>query len=180
MASIEPSSRYMSSVRWMHWTIFALVLLAYACINLFEQFPKGSASRINVLGAHYTAGLAVLLLLLPRLLLRLRNGRPPIAPPPSRWTELLGKITHVALYLFLLIQPILGIITLQIGGKPVTLFGVTLLPSFVGLPDRALSHQFEDIHSTIGTIFYYVIGLHILAAFWHHFGRRDNTLKRML
>ncbi|WP_426687460.1 cytochrome b [Rhodanobacter ginsengiterrae] len=180
MASFEPSSRYAASSRWMHWTIFALVLLAYVCINLFEQFAKGSSIRANVLAAHYTAGLAVLLLVLPRLLLRLRNGRPPIAPAPPRWIELLGNITHVALYLFLLIQPILGIITLQIGGKPVTLFGVTLLPSFVSLPDRVLSHQFEDIHGTIGTIFYYVIGLHILAAFWHHFGRRDNTLKRML
>ncbi len=180
MAPIKPSSRYVASIRWMHWVIFALVLLAYICINLFEQFPKGSATRGNVLAAHYTAGLAVLLLVLPRLLLRLRNGRPSILPTPPRWTELLGNVTHVALYLFLLIQPILGIITLQIGGKPVTLFGVTLLPAFVSPPNKVLSHQFEDIHSTLGTIFYYVIGLHILAAFWHHFARRDNTLKRML
>ena len=180
MALSESPSRYAASVRRMHWAIFALVLLAYVCINLFEQFPKGSATRGNVLAAHFTAGMAVLLLVLPRLLLRLRNGRPSVVPPPPRWTELLGKVTHVALYLFLLIQPILGIITLQIGGKPVVLFGVTLLPSFVDLPNRALSHQWEDIHGTLGTIFYYVIGLHILAALWHHFGRRDNTLKRML
>ena len=180
MASVEPPSHYAASVRRMHWMIFALVLLAYLFINLFELFPRGSATRANILAAHYTAGLAVLLLILPRLLLRLRNGRPPITPPSPRWSELLGNITHVALYLFLLIQPILGIITLQIGGKPVTLFGVTLLPSFVSLPDRALSHQLEDIHGTIGTIFYYVIGLHIVAALWHHFGRHDDTLKRML
>ncbi len=180
MASVERQSRYVASVRCMHWTIFALVLLAYVCINLFEQFPKGGTTRANVLAAHFTAGLAVLLLVLPRLLLRLRNGRPPIAPPPPRWTDLLGNVTHVALYLFLLIQPVLGIITLQIGGKAVKLFGVSLLPSFVNLPNRVLSHQFEDIHSTLGTIFYYVIGLHILAASWHHFGRRDNTLKRMI
>lgn len=176
----EKPQRYAASVRWMHWTVFALVLLAYVCINLFEQFPRGSATRANVLAAHFTAGLAVLLLVLPRLLLRLRNGRPPIVPPPPRWTELLGNLTHVALYLFLLIQPILGIITLQVAGKPVTLFGWTVLPSFVDLPDRALSHQLEDIHGSIGTIFYYVIGLHILAAFWHHFGRRDSTMRRML
>ncbi len=180
MAPIEPSSRYAASVRWMHWAIFALVLLAYVFINLFELFPKGSATRANVLASHFTAGLAVLLLVLPRLLLRLRNGRPPITPPPPRWTELLGNVTHVALYLFLLVQPILGIITLQVGGKAVTLFGVTLLPSFVGVANRVLSHQLEDIHGTIGTVFYYVIGLHILAALWHHVGRRDDTLKRML
>jgi cytochrome b561 len=89
-------------------------------------------------------------------------------------------VTHLALYLFLLIQPILGIITLQVGAKPVTLFGITLLPAFVAAPNRVLSHQLEHIHGTLGTVFYYVIGLHIAAALWHHFVRRDNTLQRML
>jgi len=61
----------------------------------------------------------------------------------------------------------------------VTLFGVTLLPALFGPGNRALGHQLEDIHGTIGTIFYYVIGLHILAGLWHHFVRRDDTLQRM-
>jgi cytochrome b561 len=43
-----------------------------------------------------------------------------------------------------------------------------------------LGQQFEDIHGWVGTIFYYVIGLHILGALWHHFGRRDDTLRRMV
>ncbi len=180
MSMHDLKSPYAASSRWMHWIIFALILLAYLFINVFDLFPKGSATRLNVLGGHFLAGLAVLLLVLPRLLLRLRNGRPPISPPPPRWSEWVGNITHVALYAFLLIQPILGVLTLQIGGKAVTVFGVTLLPSFVSQPDRALGHQLEDIHRTLGTIFYYVIALHILAALWHHFGRRDNTLKRML
>ena len=67
----------------------------------------------------------------------------------------------------------------QIGGKPITLFGANLLPAFVSLTSRVWSHQFEHIHST-GTIVYYVIGPHILATLWHHFGRRDNTFKRRL
>jgi cytochrome b561 len=179
MSSTDLKLRYAASSRWMHWLMFTFVLLAYLCINLFELFAKGSTTRANVLASHFVAGLAVLLLLLPRLWLRLRNGQPPISPPPPRWSELPGKLTHLALYAFLLIQPILGVITLQIEGKPVALFGVTLLPSFVGLPDRALAHQLEDIHGTIGTIFYYVIALHILAALWHHYHRRDDTLKRM-
>jgi hypothetical protein len=45
MASIEPPSHYSASVRRMHWTIFVLVLLAYIFINLFELFPRGSATR---------------------------------------------------------------------------------------------------------------------------------------
>lgn len=180
MSPNDLKSRYAASNRWMHWIMFTLVLLAYLFINVFEIFPKGSATRANVLGAHFLAGLAVLLLVWPRLLLRLRNGQPPVTPEPAPWSDWVGKVTHAALYAFLIIQPILGVLTLQIFGKSVTLFGVTLLPSFVSQPDRALGHQLEDIHGTIGEIFYYVIALHILAALWHHYGRRDNTLKRML
>lgn len=179
MPSIDSPSRYTRPARWLHWSMFALVALAYLCINLFELFPKGSAARTNVLATHFLAGLAVLLLVLPRLWVRAQHPPPPIVPPVDRWIGILGKLTHAALYLFLLVQPILGVITLQVGGKPVRLFGTTLLPSFADQPDRALSHQLEHLHGTIGTVFYYVIGLHILAALWHHFGRRDNTLRRM-
>jgi cytochrome b561 len=180
MVCIAPHTRYVTPARWLHWTIFALVALAYVFINLFELFPRGSATRNNVLASHYTMGLAVLLLVLPRLLVRVRNGRPPISPAPPRWSEWLGNLTHLALYLFLLIQPLLGIITLQVGAKPVSLFGVTLLPALVDTPNRWLSHQLERIHMTLGTVFYYVIGLHIAAALWHHLVRRDDTLRRML
>ncbi|WP_458072128.1 cytochrome b [Rhodanobacter sp. BL-MT-08] len=180
MAVIESRSRYTAAARYLHWTVFALVLLAYVFINVCDFFPKGSVLRTNIKAAHFTAGIAVLLLMLPRVMVRLRRGAPPIAPALPHAIDVFGKLTHLALYAFLVVQPILGIVTLQVGGKTVTLFGVTLLPSFVGTPNSALSHQLEDIHGTIGTIFYYVIGLHIAAALWHHFGRRDNTLKRIL
>lgn len=179
MSPINPPSRYAASLRWLHWTVFALVLLAYVFINLFDLFPKGSAPRMNMLAAHYLAGIAVLLLVLPRLAVRLSHVDPPILPAPDVWIQRLGKLTHVALYAFLIAQPIMGIVTLQIAGKPVTLFGVTFLPALFGPGDRALAHRWEDIHGTVGTVFYYVIGLHIAAALWHHLGRRDNTLRRM-
>lgn len=181
MPSTSPDTptRYTRPARWLHWSVFTLVLLAYVFINTFELFPRASAARTNVLAAHFMAGLAVLLLVLPRLWVRLRHAPPPIVPPLARGMAILSKLTHAALYLFLLVQPILGIITLQVGGKPVQLFGMTVLPSFASQPDRALSHQLEHLHGTIGTVFYYVIALHILAALWHHFGRRDNTLRRM-
>ena len=172
--------RYAVASRWLHWGMFALVAFAYLCINLFEQFPHGSSTRATILASHYIAGIAVLLLVLPRLWLRTRHAKPEITPPLARWAELLARLTHIALYAFLLVQPLLGVITLQVGGKPVALFGVTLLPALTTHPDRALSHQLEDIHGTIGTIFYWVIGLHILAALWHHFARHDDTLKRMV
>lgn len=180
MAAMDSPARYAAPMRWMHWGIFALVLVAYVLINIFELFPRGSDAQANILASHYLVGVAVLLLMLPRFWLRSRNPIPTILPPLDRWTSALAKATHFALYVFLLVQPVLGVMTLQVGGKPVSLFGLTLIPAFVSTPDRDLSHLLENIHGTIGTIFYWVIGLHILAALWHHFIRRDNTLRRMI
>ncbi len=180
MATTELPTRYSASMRFIHWCTFALVLAAYVFINISELFPRGSQLRSNILASHYLAGLAVLLLALPRTWLRTHRPIPGIVPPLGRWLDLLSKMTHVALYLFLLVQPVLGAITLQVGGKPVSLLGFTILPAFVTSPNRDLSHELENIHGTIGTIFYWIIGLHILAALWHHFIRRDDTLKRMI
>ncbi|WP_343212439.1 cytochrome b/b6 domain-containing protein [Arenimonas sp.] len=46
-------------------------------------------------------------------------------------------------------------------------------------PDAALAARLEDLHELLGTAFYYVVGLHVAAALYHHFVRRDDTLRRM-
>ena len=178
MPVTQPRVRYALSLRWMHWVIFALVLVAYICINAVDFFPKGSAWRNNVWAAHFTAGLAVLLLILPRLILRLRHGKPPISPPLPQAMRYFGNVTHVLLYAFLFAQPLLGLLTTQLGGHGVSWFGVTVVPVFLPL-NKHLGHELGDLHVTIGTVFYYVIGLHILAALYHYFWRKDNTLQRM-
>ncbi|WP_238486847.1 cytochrome b [Cupriavidus pauculus] len=37
----------------------------------------------------------------------------------------------------------------------------------------------KDLHESIGTAFYTVIGLHAMAALFHHYMLGDNTLRRM-
>ncbi|QCP51854.1 hypothetical protein FAZ95_18345 [Trinickia violacea] len=38
----------------------------------------------------------------------------------------------------------------------------------------------KDAHELIGNLFYWVIGLHALAAIGHHVVFKDNTLRRMI
>jgi cytochrome b561 len=177
--SAAATSRYSRAARWFHWSAFALVALAYLLINLRELYPKGSDGRTLSLQGHFLAGLAVLLLVLPRLLHRARNAPPPIVPPLASWEATLSRVTHVLLYAFLLVQPALGLLTVFAAGRGITIpfTGLEIPSPMTG--DRTFSHQLEDIHGWIGTMFYYVIGLHIVAAAWHHFVRRDNALRRM-
>lgn len=174
-----PVARYSRRARWFHWLAFAFVALAYLLINLRGSFAKGSDGRTLSFQGHMLAGLVVLALVLPRLLHRLRNAAPPITPPLAAWDAVLSRITHVALYAFLIVQPLLGLLTVFSGGHGVGIPWTSLQIPSPMTANRALSDQLGNIHGWIGTIFYYVIGLHILGALWNHFVRRDDTLRRM-
>ena len=170
---------YSRRAKLFHWWVFAFVALAYLCINLVDLFERRTPGRRFMTQSHFIAGLVVLALVLPRLLHRLRNAPPPIVPPIAGWEVTLSRITHVLLYAFLLVQPLLGLLSVWLGGRGISIPGTSLqLPSPLSEND-GLHEQLEGIHGWIGTIFYYVIGLHIVGALWHHFFRHDNTLRRI-
>jgi cytochrome b561 len=75
-------------------------------------------------------------------------------------------------------MPLLGWLALSAAGKPIPFFGLDL-PALTG-PDKDFAHSVEEIHETIGTIGYYLIGLHAAAALFHHYFLRDDTMLRML
>ena len=173
-------AKYTRRARFFHWTMFGLILAAYVLINVVDLYARGTPERRFVMQSHFLAGLCVLALVLPRLLHKLRHARPPIVPPIAGWEDSLSKLTHVLLYAFFFVQPLLGLFTVWSGGRGVGIPGTSLqIPSPL-VENHDLHEQLENIHVWIGTAFYFVIGLHILGALWHHFYRRDNTLRRML
>ena len=178
MATPNPA-RYSPGQRWLHWVVALLVVVAYLAIEFRGEFERGTLARTLMVQTHFWVGLAVLALLLPRILLRLRHGAPPITPPLPAWQAWPAKFLHLALYAFLLVQPVLGVATAWTDGKEVMLpFVDAALPALLA-PDKALAHTLEDLHGTIGDVFYWVIGLHVLASLYHHVVRRDDTLRRM-
>ena len=77
----------------------------------------------------------------------------------------------------MLALPVLGYLTLNAAGKPLLVFEMQL-PVLV-VTNRDLSSQLKDLHESIATAGYFLIGLHSLAALYHHYLVRDNTLRRM-
>lgn len=178
MATVEPA-RYSPAQRRLHWLMFLLVAVAYLAIEGRGNFERGSLLRTLAVQSHFWTGLAVLALVLPRLWLRLRRGAPPITPALPAWQAWPARVLHLALYAFLLVQPVLGLMTAWTDGKQLMIpFTQAVLPALMA-PDPELAHRLEDLHGTIGSLFYWVIGAHVLAALYHHFLRRDDTLARM-
>jgi cytochrome b561 len=173
-------TRYRPALRRLHWLMAVLVLLAYVAIEQRSLFPRGSDARAAMVQSHFWLGLAIFVLAAWRLALRRRVFVPPVVPALSPWQLALSRTLHVALYAFFIAQPLLGLATAWSDGKQVLLpLAGIALPALLPAND-ALAHTLEDVHRTIGTAFYFVIGLHVAAAAWHHFVRRDDALKRML
>ena len=176
---MDTTTRFSAGQRRLHWLVFVLVAVAYATIELRGEFERGTLARTLMVQTHFWMGLTVLLLRAPRLWLRIRRGVPPITPALPAWQGLVGGALHWLLYAFLLVQPVLGLMTAWTDGKEVMLpFVGIALPALMA-PDADLAHQLEDLHKTIGSAFYWIIGFHIVAAIYHHFVRKDDTLRRM-
>ncbi|WP_454722182.1 MULTISPECIES: cytochrome b [Cupriavidus] len=126
---------------------------------------------------HFLFGLAVLLLVVPRIGARLAGGAPaPDADSPPL-LRLAARIGHGVLYLFLIATPLTGWYAASALGIPVTVFGVTL-PALAD-PVQPPPGFVAELHSTGGSVFLVIAGLHGLMALYHHFVLKDDTLRRM-
>lgn len=168
------SARYPALVRCIHWTSAGLVLLAYLTSESAEE-----AAGANW---HIFAGLLLLLLFpLHLVALRLKKRASSSWPKPTRQAERLAAISiHGALFLFLVVQPVLGVLSLWGMGESLPIpFTAISVPSPLALGSGA-GHTLEEMHEAVGTFFYAVIALHVLASLWHQFVQHDATLRRML
>ena len=171
--------RYAPVLRRLHWLMAVLIALGYLLIEQRGIFPRGSDGRAAMFQGHYWVGISIFCLAAWRLLARRRHGAPAITPALPAAQALLSTLTHVALYAFFIVMPLLGLATAWTDGKSVLIpFTQVAIPPLL-VENRELAHTLEDLHGQIGEIFYWVIGLHIVAALFHHFVRKDDTLARM-
>jgi cytochrome b561 len=157
-----------------------LIVLAYALILSRTQLPRGSEPRTLVVQSHFWVGIVVFFMAFFRVAERRRHSPPGITPPLEGALRTVATLSHYLLYTFLFAQPLLGLFTvlLEKGSLPIPLTELTIASPFP-LSER-IAERLEDLHKLLGTTFYYVIGLHVVAALWHHFVRKDDTLRRML
>lgn len=169
---------YTRSHIMLHWVMAILMIAVYALIELRELYPKGSDPRELMKALHFMLGLSVCLLVVPRLIIAVRNGTPAITPSPPVWQTRLARATHGLIYLLMLGLPLAGWMLLSAAGKPIPFFGLEL-PPLVG-ENKALAKEIKEWHELGGKIGYLLIGLHIVGALFHHHVAKDDTLRRML
>lgn len=173
----SPRRRFPRGVIALHWLTLLLLVAVYATMELRGVFPRGSAEREAMKTAHYFLGLSVFALTWLRLGLRIAGSTPPILPEPPRWQRLLAKAVALALYGVLLAMPVIGYLLLNAEGTAPVLGGWQL-PLLIGA-QPGLAESLEGWHERIALAGYWLVGIHALAAVYHHHVRHDDTLLRM-
>lgn len=167
--------------RLLHWASALLVLatfglgLVMVALPLTQMYEKFMAYQI-----HKSLGLVVIGLTLPRLALRLWQGRPAWEAALPGWQRRAAEAGHGLLYALLLVVPGLGYLSacaapIQV---PTTLFLRVPVPHLIG-PDEALYGVLRNVHELAAWgLVLLAIGHAVMAVAHHRAGL--PTLRRML
>ena len=166
------------TTRLLHWLTFGLITLVFVFAFSID-LTTSRASHTALLQLHRSFGVTVWALILVRLVWRQFAKFPNWPTDMPQSMRLAAKGSEYALYALLLAQPILGLLQTNARGDRVDLFFLGQLPALIG-QDRPLAWQLLVVHKTVGFSLLGLIALHILAALFHHFWRRDDTLAAML
>lgn len=172
------TSRYSALAIGLHWLMLILLVAVYACMEFSGNFPKGSTMRASLRTWHYMLGLSVFLLVWVRMAGRLAGRTPDIEPPPPIWQMHLARLVQLALYVLMMGLPLLGWFLLSAKGQAIPFFGLQL-PALMA-ENKDAADWIKEIHEVGATAGYFLAGLHAVAALYHHYVLRDNTLRRML
>lgn len=145
----------------LHWGVGVLILAQFlfsdAISAAFRQVMRGEVPAFDplVLG-HVAGGVAVLVLVVWRLALRSSRGVPDAPQAGTALVQKAGALTHGGLYLLMLLLPISGAV------------------AWFGGVEAA-----GEAHELMKALLLVLVGLHVLAALWHHFWLKDGLLLRM-
>jgi cytochrome b561 len=153
-------AHYDRIAKLLHWAVAALVLVQFATVWSWDPFERGSDPRFYLFRIHLFSGYTILVLAIARVAWRFTVVAPPLPDDLSRPLQAVAHATHGLLYVAILVQPLLGILTASAFGK-----------TLGGWPGA--------LHVTFAWGIACIVALHVLAALWHQFVRRDRLLERM-
>jgi cytochrome b561 len=164
--------------RLFHWTLGFLILGMIGFGWWMNHFPT-RADRFFYRSIHADIGYAILLLMVVRLVWRWINPVPAL-PATPRWQRIAARVSHGAMYGGTLLVTMLG--WAHSGAhKPdyADWFGLFRVPQFTS-PDKAAAAFYEEQHILFAYILLALIAVHVMAAIWHHFIKRDGVTGRMV
>ncbi len=166
--------RYPPALVVLHWLSAFLILgaLLGGTFNMADV-PNSDPDKLATLRMHMIVGIAILLLVLLRLVVRARKVMPARLDSGGPLLNRIASGTHHALYLLVIAMAVSGMALGAVSGLGDAVFGGAPLPeSFHIYPPRA-------VHGVLAKLLMALVALHVAAALWHAVLRRDGVFARM-
>jgi cytochrome b561 len=169
-------SRFHPLLVILHWLV-AVLIVVMLCIGFFKLAGMSNADpqKIDILRIHMAVGMSILGLMTLRFIVRICTRRPADATTGYAALDRIASATHYAFYLLVLLMAGSGLATAILAGLNRSVFqgtGEPLPPSFEAYPSFVA-------HGYFALLLAGFIVLHLLAALYHQFVRKDRLLRRM-
>jgi len=153
--------------RVLHWSM-AILILAMLFIGV-SMVTDLSVRHPVLVSLHKCTGLALLVLVIARIIVRLSIPHPPLPQDLPAVQRLAAGASHLLLYGLMLAMPLLGWAMLSAGGYPRPL----------DLPAIAPYAVLRQAHGWAGYLLFATVLVHVGAALMHAWVRRDGVLRSM-
>lgn len=179
---MQGSERYRLPARVLHWLI-ALAIPCQIYLGWSAELAPQRALGSRLIHLHYQLGVVIAALMVLRATWRLAYGAPGAVAGEPLWRRRLAALTHWAMYGLLLILPASGYVIWVWMEAPMDVLGLFELPRLFTPPaedetGRAIAWY---VHYWSGWSLIGLVSLHVAAALWHQFVRRDRLISsRML
>ena len=168
---------YGIGTRLLHW-IMAALIIGLLAIGFYMTNIDKSDSKWYLYSLHKATGTLVLGLIVLRIIWRFSNIWPGLPDNTPKWQANLAHFNIFFLYCMMLLMPITGFFGSIVGGHDISFYGLFTIPAIAN--DKDTSKLLFEIHEIAPYFLIASIGLHLFAAFYHHFIMKDNVLLRMI
>ncbi len=176
MAELQPS-RYGAGARAFHWLVFLLIVvqIPVGIAMTSEGFPSiGNALFI----LHKAAGPVLLVVIAARVVWRLTHPAPPMPSYVPAVEQRIAGLTHIAIYVLLVVMPVSGYIRTVGDGFPLELLELLGIPPLLPrMPE--IARLMRVVHAFTAYTLTALIALHIGAVMYHFVILRDGVMWRI-
>jgi cytochrome b561 len=170
MTMPDPRTQYTTLMRILHWTMAAMVLTMLA---VGVTMVASLADYHVLVSFHRPLGVAILILVVIRFVVRQLSELPPFPPTMSRLERKVATVSEYVMYGLMFAMPLVGWSMLSAARYPIMLFGSVHLP-FILPHDALLYATLRRTHTLLAFLLFLTVLAHSGAILFHTLIVRDG------
>ena len=174
----DRASRYGTTAQVLHWLVAVgiLLMIPAGLIMVRDGLPRALQDALFLF--HKNIGVVLFLIVVLRIVWRATHPAPPLPPQMPAWQRRIAAVSHLALYVLLVVMPVTGYLRVRAGGYPIEALDALGVPAMVAR-NKAFGEAASQVHEIAAFLLIGLLAMHIGAALHHALIRRDGVWSRM-